>query len=247
MKTFQKIKRLLVLATVVCGFSIMILSCSSDSSSNYTCATCAQTPDALAENDALSKGIYKGIMVGSSGTISINIQNGSDTVTATLILDGTTILLTSTITPTTGQSYVSPFTGTYNGSPISITFSVAANGSSPTIVTSDIPGHPNASFQVYKETSTSLIEAFEGTYTSSGGESGIFNIILSRELGSYSGIAKENGTNQTSEIEGYYEDNGDITNEDGTVIYGRISGDELRGSFRDEDNDLITITGQRTL
>jgi hypothetical protein len=247
MKTFQKLKNLLVLVALICGISIATFSCSSDSSSTYTCATCANTPDALAENDGVAKGVYKGIMVGSTGTISVNIQNGSNTITATMVLDGTTILLTATVTPTAGQDYVSPFTGTYNGSPISITFSVAYNGTVPTIVTSDIPGHPNATFQIYKETSTSLIEAFEGTFTTSDGDSGVFNIVLSREFGGYSGIAKNNQTNELSEIEGYYEDNGDITNEDGTVVYGRISGDVLHGSFTDGDNDVVTINGQRTL
>jgi len=247
MKKNQKIMKLLLLLVIIVGVSVVNNSCSSDSSSSYTCDTCANTPDALAENDGLAKGIYKGIMVGSSGTISINVQNGTNTVTATMVLDGDTILLTATITPTDGQIYISPFTGTYNGSPISITFSVAANGSMPTIVTSDIPGHPNASFQIYKETSTSLIEAFEGDYTVSDGQTGIFNIILSREFGEYSGIAKENGSNEVSDIEGYYQDDGDITNEDGTVVLGRISGDELNGSFRDSDNDLVTINGQRTL
>jgi len=247
MKLFKKFKFSFLIAVLILGISVFTYSCSSDSSSPYVCVTCNDTPAALAENDVVSKGVYKGIVVGSSGTISIDIQNGSNTVTATMVLDGTTIILTSAITPTAGQSYVSPFTGTYNGSPITITFSVAANGSAPTIVTSDIPGHPNASFQVYKETSTSLIEAFEGTFSRSGGDTGVFNIILSKELGGYSGIAKNNNTNEISEIEGYYEDNGDITNDDGTVVYGRISGDELQGSFRDEDNELVTIRGQRTL
>jgi hypothetical protein len=245
MKTLQTSKGLVMWAVVIFGMSVFTLSCSKDSSSDpYVCAACHPTPDALAVNNASSKGIYKGIIVGSTGTIAINIQNGVNTVTATLVLDGTTVLLTSTVTPTTAQSYLAPFTGMYNGDPISLTFSVAANGSIPTIVTSDIPGHPNASFQIIKETSTALIEAFEGTYAKTG-ETGVFNIVLSSALGGWSGIAKNNITGELSDIDGTYA-NGVITESNGTVM-GTITGDELHGSFQDGDGDTITITGLRTL
>lgn len=245
MKTFQTSKGLLMWAVVIFGISVFTLSCSKDSSSDpYVCASCHPTPDALVANDAISKGIYKGIIVGSTGTITINVQNGVNTVTATLVLDGTTVLLTSTVTPTAAQSYLAPFTGIYNGDPISLTFSVAANGATPTIVTSDIPGHPNASFQIIKETSTAQIEAFEGTYAKTG-ETGVFNIVLSSALAGFSGIAKNNVTGELSDIDGTYI-NGVLTESNGTVL-GTVSGDELHGTFQDSDGDTITINGVRTL
>ena len=58
----------------------------------YTCATCHTTPDALAANDANSKGIYKGVVIGSSGTLTINIANGGTTITAIMVIDGITVI-----------------------------------------------------------------------------------------------------------------------------------------------------------
>lgn len=230
---------------VLSGFSF---SCSEDDSTDeptYECLTCVDSPDALAIHDNSVKGVYKGIVVASTGTISINIQNGSSTITATMVLDGITTVLTSTVEVIEGQSYVSPFTGTYNGNPISITFSVGLGGSTPTIVTSSIPGHPNASFQIFKETSTALIEAFEGTYSKSG-ETGVFNIVLSSALGGFSGIAKSNQTNEINDVEGDYNANGQLLNEDGVVV-ATVTGDVLSGSFVDGNNDQVVVNGNRTL
>ena len=167
MKTLKKFLVYLLLPAFLTGMSVVVFSCSKDDSKApaYTCVSCHDTPDALVANDADVKGVYKGIVVGSTGTLSIDIQNGSSTITATMVLDGITAILTSNVATVAGQAYVAPFTGTYNGSPISITFSVGLGGATPTMVTSDIPGHPNATFQIYKETSTSLIEAFQGTYS----------------------------------------------------------------------------------
>lgn len=245
MKTIKKVTPFFILSLIILGICKISVACSKDSSSNpYTCISCHTAPDALAENDGSAKGVYKGVVVGSTGTIAVNIQNGSSTVTATMVLDGTTIALTSSIIPAVGQSYLSPFTGTYNGSTISITFSVAADGSNPTVVTSSIPGHPNATFQIVKETSTSLIEAFEGTY-SLPGETGVFNIVLSSGLGGYSGIAKDNASADVSEVDGTYS-NGQLIDSDGTVV-GTITGDVLSGTFQDSNGTTITISGHRTL
>ena len=228
--------------------AMSFISCSKDDSKStpaYACATCHDTPDALAVNDASVMGIYKGIVVGSTGTISINIQNGSNTITGTMVLDGTTVLLTSNVTVVDGQSYVAPFTGTYNGSPISITFSVGLGGATPTVVTSDIPGHPTAIFEIYKETSTSLIEAFQGTY-SKPGESGVFNIVLSRALAKWGGVAKENGGTENNEVSGTINASNQLIEENGTNM-ATISGDVMSGSFSDGNGATITINGTRTL
>lgn len=246
MKNFTKLIAALPLMAV-----LSLVSCSSDDSGksnepDYVCETCSQTPDALAVNDNSIKGVYKGIFVGSTGTISIDIQNGSNIITATLVIDGDTIVLTSDVTVVEGETFVAPFTGTYNGSPISVTLSVGSGGSNPTMVSSDIPGHPNAVFELYKETSTSMIEAFEGTYSSTNGDEGTFNIVLSRSLGLWGGIAKENGENELDHIDGTVDADGTITADNG-IEMGDIDGDELNGSFQDNNNATITITGYRTL
>src|SRR5690554_5741523 len=195
MNNFKKIPTFFTVLLVLLSAGIAFNSCSEDDGTQktdtYTCDTCASTPDALPENDNSAKGVYKGIEVGSSGTLSIDIQNGSNTITGYMTLDGLSATLTSNVSYVDGQPYIAPFTGTYDGNPVTITFSVAAGGGVPTVISSDIPGHPDAVFTIYKETSTSLIEAFEGAYSISGGESGTFNILLSRAFNLWGGIAKD--------------------------------------------------------
>ena len=247
MKTVQKTKQFLMLAVIIFGISAITFSCSSDNSGAFTCATCHDTPEALAVNDASAKGIYKGIEAGSSGTLSINILNGSSTITATMVLDGISAVLTSSVAYVDGQAYVAPFTGTYDGNAVSITFSVAIGGGSPTVVTSSIPGHPGATFTLYKETSTSLIEAFEGTYSKTG-QTGVFNFLLSRGLNQWGGIALNNASGSTADnISGTINaSNQLIVTGNGTII-GTVSGDVINGSFLDGNAATVTITGHRTL
>lgn len=249
MKNARKNLNLVMVPMVLLMLGIFLNSCSKDDggSQKYECATCVDTPDALAENDNIGKGVYKGIIVGSTGSLSIDIQNGSNTITATMVLDGITVNLISNVSYVAGQAYVAPFTGMYNGSPITLTFSVGLSGSNPTMISSDIPGHPNAVFTIYKESSTSLIEAFQGTY-SKVGETGTFNILLSRGLHLWGGIAKKNQANaEADELDGIINDNDELMGNENTVKIGKISGDTLSGSFKDSENNTITITGQRTL
>ena len=244
MKTIQKLVIKLILPVFILG---ILFSCSKDDTNESagSCETCVTAPDALAANDASVKGVYKGVFVGSTGTISIDIQNGSNTITATMVIDGVTILLTSSVEVVNGEPYLAPFTGTYNGSSVSITFSVGLGGGSPTITTSNIPGHPYAVFNVYKEYSTSLIEAFEGTY-SEPSETGIFNIIVARSLSKWAGIAKEDGSEEVDYLEDGTVVNSNQLKLDGVVV-GTITGDEIQGSFKNSDNETVTVKGKRTL
>lgn len=248
MKNFTKLFVALPLMAVLSAGAFT--ACSSDDSEKegeaYVCDTCPQSPDALAVNDNSVKGVYKGIFIGSTGTVHINIQNGSNTITATLVIDGDTIVLTSNVEVVEGQTLVAPFTGMYNGSPVSVTLSIGSGGGNPTMVSSDIPGHPNAVFELYKETSTSMIEAFEGTYSTTNDQQGTFNIILSRSLGLWGGIARENGEAETSHVDGTVDADGTITEENGTEM-GDIDGDQLSGTFQDGNGATVTITGYRTL
>ncbi|WP_309612584.1 hypothetical protein [Flavobacterium sp.] len=248
MKVFKKTKGIVMLSVVIFGISLFVLSCSKDSAS-YTCATCHDTPEALVANDGSAKGIYKGTEVGSSGTLSINIQNGSSTITGVMVLDGESVILTSSVAYVDGAAYVAPFTGVFDGSPISITFSVAIGGLTPLVTASNIPGHPDATFTLYKETSTSLIEVFEGTYTKTGGETGVFNILLSRALNKWGGVAlnDEPGSEPDDDIDGTINASNQLIVTGNGVNIGTISGDEIHGSFVDGNSATINITGHRTL
>jgi hypothetical protein len=213
----------------------------------YTCTSCNTTPEAIAANDSSSKGIYKGTVVGSTGTIKFNVANNGSTIGAVLTLDGVTANLTSSIAWVEGEPYVAPFTGTLNGQQVSITFSVSVNGGSPTITSSEIPGHPNAAFTLVKETSSALIEVFEGTYSTTKPETGTFNLVLSRSLKRWGGTAKKDSNGQTSDVDGTIGANGEMINSDNNVNMGTLSGDNISGSFKDSEQRTVTITAKRTL
>ena len=134
------------------------------------------------------------------------------------------------------------------GSTATVRFSVDQNGASPTVISSTIPGHLSASLNVIKETSLGLVEAFEGTYSTTKPESGTINFILSRTLSVWWGFARPTGAN-TSGTAG----NGSITNNklidpvQNNNSIGTISGDNLNGSFVDGNGKTVTITTKRTL
>lgn len=215
------------------------------SSPDYKCTTCKNTPDALVANDANSKGVYKGILIGSTGTIQFNILNGSNAINAIMVLDGVTVNLTSAITWVAGVSYVAPFTGTFNGSAISVSFKVDANGGNPIVTAVNIPGHAFAQFNLAKETSTALLECFEGTYSTTKPETGTFNLIISRSLGKMGGSSRKDGSTSNGDFDGTITADGKLM-QDGTDYIGTVNGDIISGSFKGGNGD-VTIKGKRTL
>ena len=224
-----------------------ISSCKKESASKadpYKCVACKTTPDALVANNSSSKGIYKGIVIGSTGTIMFNIMNGGTTITATMVLDGTTVNLTSVVSWISGVAYVAPFTGTLNGASVTITFKVDANGGNPIVTSSNIPGHATAQFNLVKESSTALIECFEGTYDNSKPETGTFNLLLSRSLGMFGGSSRKTGGASNGDFEGTLSGGGVLTM-DGKVI-GNLSEDQISGTFKDNNGNTIKINAKRT-
>lgn len=118
------------------------------------------TPEAIAVNDDKSGGIYKGVLMGSTGTIKLVLQNGS--VSAIITFDGVTKTLTTTSLAswTTGEAISEAL---FTADDWQLTFSVNADGSNPQIAVS-IPGH-TIQVALVKETSEELVRTFEGTYT----------------------------------------------------------------------------------
>lgn len=162
-----------------------------------------------------------------------------------MVIDGKTVTLTTTTAWNAGQLYVAPFKGTLNGQEVTINFSVGASGSGATITSATIPGHANAIFSIAKETSTALVRCFEGTYETSNNEKGTFNIIVSTLLKGWTGKARENGSQSSSDISGTYVNN-TLIDESGATI-APIDGDEFSGSFKNSKNVTITVKGKRTL
>jgi hypothetical protein len=237
------------------AFSAMVLitvfffiSCKKDKDETpaYTCATCIGTPEAKAVNDASTKGIYKGTIIGSSGTIRFDIANDGSAIKAIMVIDGTTVNLTSNVTWVAGQPYVAPFSGTLNGQTVTISFSVGLSGANPTVTSTSIPGHPNAVIAVVKETSSSLVECFEGTIKSSDNKSGTFNMIVARSLGKWWAVVRENGGTAVDDKSGTIDSGGKFYDDDNRHV-AALSGDVISGSFKTSDGITLTIYGKRTL
>lgn len=235
--------------------SVALMSCKKDEDNTnnptptptpYTCSSCVTTSQAKAAYDASSKGVYKGIVIGSTGTIKFDISNDTNLITAVLTLDGIAATLTSAVSWTSGVAYVADFTGTFNGAPVTVKFQVDATGTNPVIITSSIPGHPGASFTLEKEKSTALLECFEGIYSTTKPETGTFNILLSRKLGKFGGASRETGSLESDDIDDGSIDASNNLLMDGIII-GKLSGDTIDGSFKDSNGSTVTIKGKRTL
>jgi hypothetical protein len=241
-----------IINSVILGiFAVLFLStgCKKDATNkkteSYKCVSCITMPEAKSANDASSKGIYKGIVIGSTGTIKFDVQNDGSEIKAYLVIDGISLELTSEVTWNGTQSYTAPFTGTLNGETVTIHFSVGMNGSDPTVTSSNIPGHANAQFKIAKEASNALIECYEGTYHTTKPEDGTFNLLLSRAVNRWTAIARKNAETETDDLDGTIVNN-NLIDSDGTNV-GTLSEDEINGSFKDSDGKTVTLTGKRTL
>ena len=166
-----------------------------------------------------------------------------------MTIDGTSVTLTATVKWVAGSSYVSAFTGTMNGSPVSITFSVNPDGTSPTVTASNIPGHPNATLEVAKETSTGLLKCYEGSYTNATtGKTGTFNLVLSTSLKKWHARSREEGKTEASKVGGTFE-NDKFSFDAATGITGgsTLSGDNIVDGTWKTDKENGTWSGKRTL
>ena len=233
---------LIALATVSCKKKK-----EKDMEDTYVCTACTQIPEGVAANDNSSKGIYKGVIIGSSGTIKFDIANtSSNAITAVLVIDGVSVNLTTTYTWSSGGIQAAPFKGMLNGQELTINFSVGANGTGATIVSATIPGHPNASFSIAKETSTALARCYEGTYENSQNEKGTFNIIVSTLLKGWTGKSRENGSSETTDISGSYVNDKLYWGSGTNVEIATMNGDTFSGTFNDGSSN-VTVKGKRTL
>ncbi|WP_293297158.1 hypothetical protein [Pedobacter sp. UBA4863] len=238
-------------AAILLLFVVIFASCKKkkekDTEETYVCTTCSQAPQGAAANDNSSKGIYKGVVIGSSGTIKFDIANASsNAITAVLVIDGVTVNLTTTYTWVAGGISTAPFTGTLNGQPVTINFSVGATGSGATVLSATIPGHPNAVFSLVKETSTTLARCYEGTFTTSANEKGTFNIIVSTLLKGWTGKSRKDGSSTTTDISGSYVNDKLYWGSGTNTEIATMTNDTFAGTFNDGSSN-VTVKGKRTL
>jgi hypothetical protein len=252
-KIMKTLKQSIYYAFTLC-ILLSAVSCKKDKQpeeSAFTCATCKTAPDAKAENNTLSKGVYKGVVVGSTGTISIDVLNGGSTIAATLILDGQTISMTSTAVWASGTPLTANFTGTAGGQNYSFTFTVQANGTSPTTSSYTIPGHPTIAFTLIKETSDNLIKCYlgtsEGKKNSGALQSSVLNIITSGKTNTWLALSKDNASGSISLTDGTI--SGTTLNCNcgpTTTVIGTVTSDQIDGTYKGQDNQG-TFIAKRTL
>lgn len=223
-----------ILSTLIIG--LLFLSCSSDDSSG---PALSNTPQAKAEFDNSNYGIYKGVFVGSSGTVTININN-EGTVSATLTINGSTSTYTTQETLNLNTN-VTGLTFTSGGN--SFDLNVNSDGSNPTIDNIYINGHPNASITVLKELSNALVVCYLGTF--SGDDSGVFNIIAAN--GYVSGLAKSNQNDQSFSLIGAINTTNITGGFEGGEFMGTVNGINISGSWSNTFDEGGNWSGKRKL
>lgn len=207
------------------------------------------TPEAIAAYDNSSAGVYKGILVGSSGTIKVVILNGNGLVKIYVTFNGYNDTLSTTATLIAGQLIDNVL---FTGSKMTMLFTTSSSGQDPSISAITFTGYSTPIEAIIaKELSTRLVSCYEGTYTGKNSEnevsSGIFNSIIFGNI--IIGLAKETGAISTEEIEGSVSNNqisaqGTITT--GAVFQGSINGQNASGTWVNSDYSG-TWTGQKTL
>lgn len=109
-----------------------------------------------------SFGVYKGVVIGSVGTIIFRINNGDGIVKGYLNIDNQKDTLSTSQSVTAGQPLVNlVFTGRFS----SMTLSADADGSNAVISNLVITGHPNARALIFHENSTQPLLCYGGTFS----------------------------------------------------------------------------------
>lgn len=224
-------------------FTITLSSCSKDDNNSSPAPedSLSTSPEAKVEYDANNYGVYKGIFVGSSGTVYVNINN-SGSVSARMVIDGIATAFTTSESVTMGQE-ISGLTFS-NGSS-SFDFNVLADGENPSIDNINMSGHPNAAVQMFKEYSFAQIKCYLGTFI--GSQSGVFNIATTAD-GYALGLAAPTGDPNAIYLDGTIENGTSLTGTfEGGTFTGTINNNEMSGSWQNSVPESGTWSGKRKL
>lgn len=201
-------------------------------------------PEALATENGKSGGVYKGVLVGSTGHVKIVLQNGEQSVSVTM--DGVTKKLDKvTFIPSDWRSGQAITNAVFEKDGWKVSFSIDAEGKAP-VVKAEIAGHDNVTVTVSKESSTHLVKGFEGTikYGNTASNS-VFNFVVWGD--SLRGVGRIPGDTITystfGTIAGGITLQGVINN---ASVTGTINGDEATGTIR-TPNATATWSARRTL
>lgn len=236
-------------------FLLLLSSCSSSDNEEPIISEEPFKEELKEEYNDSNYGSYKGVIVGSSGTIRLFIAKNY--VKAYLDFgDLKDTLTTANTFPDKQQILNATFSGKYS----SMKFNVAADGSNPQLVDITIDGHESVQGIIAKETTSQEVRCFEGTF--SGDDSGTFNCIIFGS--SIIGIFKSNQTDTSGQVNGTVNGNDLSADSEGSTssgasFEGTITTDACTGTwfnsieYTDDEGNLVVITangewqGVRTL
>lgn len=203
---------------LICLVWVVVLAACSESPTAPVSAF-SNKAEALATEDTKSGGVYKGVIVGSSGFFSVVLQKGLKVVNVTL--DGESRSLATTSIPDWVSGEPIKNAAFVSGDWEAI-FSVGADGGKPSI-TFSFPGHPNAQVTIIKEISTAVVRAYEGTYT--GTSSGTWNFVIQGPV--LSGVSRKADGSASLEFFGLVDGNNIVLNTisgSGTIAVDNVTG-----------------------
>jgi len=211
------------LVKTLLSITIIFASCSENDPLITINDSAEELPIALSQYDNSNYGIYKGVFVGSSGTILVNLNNNG-VISVSLTIDGVNYPFTSTESITENEQTETTFTYQNN----SFSFTVNADGSNPLITNVSIEGHPNASIIVVKENSSYVAQLYEGSYEGidQNNDQGTFNAIVFN--GSVYILSKSSVYGSSSYASGSVDGNlVSGASSLGTIFSGNIENDEV--------------------
>ena len=188
-----------------------------------------------AQYDNSAFGLYRGVVVGSSGWIEIKIFNDGSSVSSKVNIDGKTETQTSNYAFEDGKAIQN---AVFTGETVSFAFSVNADGQNSVVNSITIVGHDDVSASVKKETSTTPSQAYEGIVEDPQNGPGVFNVV--RAGGSFSGIGKGQYVDGTVDEDGNFTGSGWWTQYDREglpidvtlTISGKFSGTTVSGTWQ---------------
>lgn len=218
---------------------IFIISCKKSSTdSNDNSNSLSTIPETKSQYDNTSFGVYKGVIIGSSGTIIFRINNGDNVVKGYLTIDNQKDTLTTTATITLGQPISNIL---FTGKISSMRISTNADGSNARLSNIQINGHNNVTGFIIHEKSTKQVLCYEGTF--SGGASGIINatrVGLNNHDTTYI-LAKVQSVNDTTLYRGYEQTVQDTVRVN--LYYGSNSQFQILGIYNTGSFNSNTFNG----
>jgi len=210
-----------------------------DGDQDYVCKSCTDEPDAIPADDNRSTGVYKAVLTGSNstGTVKATVATDESTGSCEMTVDDEDYEADDFQIDSEGEYVVY----TFSSGDFVVEIVVAADGTiiRVTVTVNDEPMEAT----MIKEESDQLVKCFEGTWTSSDDDSGIWNFIT-----------------YGSALQGYSDGNGgmDFSGEvsgssvtiyayEMEVAHGTISGDKITGTYDVVDVSSGAWEGYRTL